>query len=260
MKELNEFEHNGWIKFGYDQRLVRWAKLANSKIIAKQKNKESFENSLTCEGTWFVGVDALGNNPDGTLDGIPLQGPFESLMKSYKAHSLHSAQISIIFQGYPKPRDQESESSFNFRLKRDAAHIDGLIADFPGGPRKLKEPHAYVLGIPLNQAPKGASPVVVWEGSHHLVSEAFERFFLNRNPNEWVDIDIREVYLETRKRIFKKCKRRILHANLGESYMVHRLCLHGISPWDFKTKNFNEGRKIAYFRPELQDMSSWPKL
>ena len=179
MKELNEFEHNGWIKFGYDQRLVRWAKLANSKIIAKQKNKESFENSLTCEGTWFVGVDALGNNPDGTLDEIPLQGPFESLMKSYKVHSLHSAQISIIFQGYPKPRDQESESSFNFRLKRDAAHIDGLIADFPGGPRKLKEPHAYVLGIPLNQAPKGASPVVVWEGSHHLISEAFKKFFLN---------------------------------------------------------------------------------
>jgi hypothetical protein len=93
-----------------------------------------------------------------------------------------------------------------------------------------------------------------------LVSEAFERFFLNRNPNEWVDMDIREVYLETRKRIFKKCKRRILHANLGESYMVHRLCLHGISPWDFKTKNFNEGRKIAYFRPELQDFSCWPKL
>ena len=64
MKELNEFEHNGWIKFGYDQRLVRWAQIANSKIIAKQKSKESFENRLTCEGTWFVGVDAVCNKPD----------------------------------------------------------------------------------------------------------------------------------------------------------------------------------------------------
>ena len=260
MKELNEFERKGWIKFEYDQRIVRWAKVANSKIIAKQKNKENFENGLTCQGTWFVGVDALDNNPDGTLDEVPLQGPFENLMKRSTVHGLHPAQVSIIFEGYPKPRDQESESSFNFRLKRDAAHIDGLIADFPGGPRKLKEPHAYVLGIPLNQVPKGASPVVVWEGSHHLISEAFERFFLNRTPHEWRDIDIREVYFETRKSIFKKCIRRILHANVGESYMVHRLCLHGISPWNSKIKNFYAGRRIAYFRPELKDIANWPKL
>jgi hypothetical protein len=260
MKELNEFERKGWIKFEYDQRIVRWAKVANSKIIAKQKNKENFENGLTCQGTWFVGVDALDNNLDGTLDEVPLQGPFENLMKRSKVHGLHPAQVSIIFEGYPKPRDQESESSFNFRLKRDAAHIDGLIADFPGGPRKLKEPHAYVLGIPLNQVPKGASPVVVWEGSHHLISEAFERFFLNRTPHEWRDIDIREVYFETRKSIFKKCIRRILHANVGESYMVHRLCLHGISPWNSKIKNLYEGRRIAYFRPELKDIANWPKL
>jgi hypothetical protein len=260
MKELNEFEQKGWIKFEYDQRIVRWAKVANSKIIAKQKNKEIFENGLTCQGTWFVGVDALDNNPDGTLDEVPLQGPFENLMKRSTVHGLHPAQVSIIFEGYPKPRDQESESSFNFRHKRDAAHIDGLIADFPGGPRKLKEPHAYVLGIPLNQVPKGASPVVVWEGSHHLISEAFERFFLNRTPHEWRDIDIREVYFETRKSIFKKCIRRILHANVGESYMVHRLCLHGISPWNSKIKNFYAGRRIAYFRPELKDIANWPKL
>ena len=85
--------------------------------------------------------------------------------------------VSIIFQGYPKPRGQESQSSFNFRLKRDAAHVDGLIAETPGGPRRLKEPHAYVLGIPINQAPENASPMVVWEGSHHLMSSAFKRFF-----------------------------------------------------------------------------------
>jgi hypothetical protein len=68
------------------------------------------------------------------------------------------------------------------------------------------------------------------------------------------------VYTQTRKSIFEKCKRRVLHANLGESYMIHRLCLHGISAWDFEIKNFNEGRKIAYFRPELQHLARWPKL
>ena len=260
MKELNDFELKGWVKFKFDERVVRWANAANSKIISKLKNKEIFDNNLTCQGTWFVGVDALENDTDGALGEISLSGPFESLMKRTEARGLHAAQVSIIFEGYPKPRDQESESSFNFRLKRDAAHVDGLIADFPGGPRKLKEPHAYVLGIPLNQAPKGASPVVVWEGSHHLISKAFSRLFLNRDPKEWAHLDVREVYIQTRKSIFEKCKRRVLHANLGESYMIHRLCLHGISAWDFEVKNFNEGRKIAYFRPELQHLGRWPKL
>ena len=162
MKELSDFEHKGWVKFKFDERVVRWANAANSKLISKLKNKEIFDNNLTCQGTWFVGVDALENGTDGALGEISLSGPFESLMKHTEARGLHAAQVSIIFEGYPKPRDQESESSFNFRLKRDAAHVDGLIADFPGGPRKLKEPHAYVLGIPLNQAPKGASPVVGW--------------------------------------------------------------------------------------------------
>ena len=105
MIELNEFEQKGWIKFESDQHLVQWAKVANSKIVAKQKNIENFENGLTCQGTWSVGVDALDNKPDGTLDETPLQGPFESLMKSFKVHGLHSAQVSIIFEGYPKPRD-----------------------------------------------------------------------------------------------------------------------------------------------------------
>ena len=260
MKELNDFEHKGWTKFKFDQRVARWANAANSKITSKLKNKEIFENNLSCQGTWFVGVDALENDTDGALGEISLSGPFKSLMKRAEARGLHAAQVSIIFEGYPKPRDQESESSFNFRLKRDAAHVDGLIADFPGGPRKLKEPHAYVLGIPLNQAPKGASPVVVWEGSHHLISKAFNRLFLNRDPEEWADLDVREIYMQTRKIIFEKCKRRVLHANLGESYMIHRLCLHGISPWDSEIKNFNEGRKIAYFRPKLQHLVRWPKL
>jgi len=260
MKELNDFEHKGWVKFKFDERVVRWANAANLKITSKLKNKEIFDNNLTCQGTWFVGVDALENDTDGALGEISLSGPFESLMKHTETRGLHAAQVSIIFEGYPKPRDQESESSFNFRLKRDAAHVDGLIADFPGGPRKLKEPHAYVLGIPLNQAPKGASPVVVWEGSHHLISKAFKRFFMNKNPEEWADLDVREVYKQTRKSIFEKCKRRVLHANLGECYMIHRLCLHGISTWDSEIKNFNEGRKIAYFRPELQHLARWPKL
>ena len=67
MKELNKFKDTGWIKFDFDHRVASWAKVANSKITSKLKNKEIFENNLTCQGTWFVGVDALDNNPDGAL-------------------------------------------------------------------------------------------------------------------------------------------------------------------------------------------------
>ena len=59
MKELSDFEHKGWVKFNFDQRVAQWANAANSKIISKVKNKEIFENNLTCQGTWFVGVDAV---------------------------------------------------------------------------------------------------------------------------------------------------------------------------------------------------------
>ena len=100
MKELNDFEHKGWIKFKFDQRVARWANAANSKITSKLKNKEIFEN-LTCQGTWFVGVDALENDTDGALGEISLSGPFESLMKHTETRGLHAAQVSIIFEGYP---------------------------------------------------------------------------------------------------------------------------------------------------------------
>ena len=74
------------------------------------------------------------------------------------------------------------------------------------------------------------------------------------------NLDIREIYFETRKEVFRKCRRIVLHANVGESYMVHRHCLHGISPWDPKTVSFSEGRKIVYFRPELEKLADWPNL
>ena len=43
----------------------------------------------------------------------------------------------------------ESEKSFNFRIKRFASHIDGII---PLGSKKrrfAKEYHAFILGLPI---------------------------------------------------------------------------------------------------------------
>ena len=95
MQQLNDFERKGWIKFEFDQHLEHWAKTANSEINLKLRNKEFLQNGLTCQGTWFVGVEALENDPDGSLNGVPLRGPFKSLMESY----------NCLLYTSPSPRD-----------------------------------------------------------------------------------------------------------------------------------------------------------
>ena len=36
------------------------------------------------------------------------------------------AQVSVCYPGYPMPREEESKAAFKYRLKRDAAHVDGF--------------------------------------------------------------------------------------------------------------------------------------
>ena len=77
--------------------------------------------------------------------------------------------------------------------------------------------------------------------------------FSNQNLSEWENLDIREIYFETRKEVFRKCKRIVLHANVGESYMIHRHCLHGISPWDPKTLVLARVEKLSILDPNLKN-------
>ena len=85
-----------------------------------------------CGGTWFVGVDALPNSPDGAINGTPF--PWAALPLT--PEPLHTAQLSVIRPGYPQPSPEETPAAFAFRRDRDAAHLDGLL---PIGPDKA--PH-----------------------------------------------------------------------------------------------------------------------
>ena len=109
---------------------------------------------------------------DGRFDGFELAGPVSDLIQSVATKPLHPAQVSIIYPGYPKPRQGETKAGFNYRLKRDAAHVDGLLPVGAQRRRMLREPHAYVLGLPLNTCDTKASPMVVWEGSHLIMHKA----------------------------------------------------------------------------------------
>ena len=254
------FDQKGWQKFEYDPNIAYWADAAYQEGCFALRDTEMREKWLQCEGTWFVGVDALPSDPVGRIGNIDLRGTVIDMLSETRTKPLHPAQLSIMFEGYPKPREGESEAAFSYRLKRDAAHVDGLLPVGKDRRRRLKEPHAYILGIPLNETSPDASPLIVWEGSHILMAKAFQAVFNGIDPKEWNNVDVTEIYQSTRKAVFETCNRVSVHARPGEAYVLHRLVLHGVAPWATGAVAPPEGRMIAYFRPELEEPSAWPLL
>jgi hypothetical protein len=172
------------------------------------------------------------------------------------ALSLHRAQVSVIWPGYPRPRAGEGAAAFQYRLRRDAAHVDGLLPVGSGRRRKLRERHAWILGLPLTEADEGASPLVVWEGSHHVMRRAFGTALAGCPPRDWGEVDLTETYHAARRAVFATCPRVAVHARPGAAYLLHRMTLHGVAPWQEGATAPPEGRMVAYFRPELPDTAS----
>ena len=87
----------------------------------------------------------------------------------------HPAQLSVIYPGYPRKDPDESEQAHRYRRLHDAAHVDGLLPVGPARRRHLREPHGFILGLPLNRV--SASPLVVWEGSQQVMQGAFIKLY-----------------------------------------------------------------------------------
>ncbi|MGB3313168.1 MAG: hypothetical protein WBB85_02055, partial [Albidovulum sp.] len=115
----------GWVRFGHDPGVAAWAKAALP--VARQALQNSPE-PLRCGGTWDVGLDLLPNDAEGRINGVPLGGAaITAITRLFGALPLHRGQLSAVYPGYPAASDDESLAAFNFRLTRDAAHIDGLL-------------------------------------------------------------------------------------------------------------------------------------
>lgn len=217
--------------------------------------RAAVEESLVpwrCGGTWFVGLDALPNGPDGTVGNVEF--PWQEV--GLQPVPLHRAQLSVVREGYPRQGEEESESAFRFRQLRDAAHLDGLLPVGPEKRRMVKEPHGWILGLPLNRAGAGAGPLVVWEGSHLVIGEALRAAFAGcRVAPE--DHDITEAYQAARKRVFETCPRLELPGEPGEAVILHRHLIHGVAPWAEGAEAEAPGRMVAYFRPLLPDVAEW---
>lgn len=256
---LSDLARRGWTRFPADARSLAWAAAAlkvGRTVLADPAMRAQW---LQCQGTWFVGVDALPTAPDGRIAGVPLAGPAIDALGDMP--DLHPAQLSVTFPGYPLPRATESEAAFRYRLRRDAAHVDGIIADGPDRRRRILEPHAWILGLPLTQTHPEASPLVVWEGSHVVMQRALSAALADHPRAHWHQVDVTEVYQTARRACFETCPRVPLHAAPGEALLLHRLTLHGVAPWAAQASAPPEGRMLAYFRPPLAGgISDWLRL
>jgi len=259
MASFEDFLDRGFLTFPAEEAVLRWTEAAHPAAIRAARDPAQ-AHWLRCGGTWFVGVDALPNDGQGRVGGGPaLAGRAMDFIRGELGLSLplHCAQLSVCYPGYPKPSAGESEAAFAFRLRRDAAHVDGLLAEGPEKRRYLREPHAFVLGIALTQQPADAAPLTVWEGSHVIMRRMFNEVFAGHEPEAWGAIDLTAPYQEARRAAFAACRRIALPSSPGEAVLLHRHLLHGVAPWAPGAEASEHGRMIAYFRPEFPRLARW---
>lgn len=236
-----------------DPRVARWA--AAALPVAMAALTAPAADPARHGGTWFAGVDVLDNAPDGSVAGVPLAGPWEGVVA--RPEVWHRAQVSVTRPGYPGRDPSETDAAHGYRMRRDAAHVDGLLAVGPARRRFLMEPHAWILGIPLTEADPGAAPLVVWDGSPAVMGQALGGALAATGSAEWDGVDLTEVYAAARRRAFETCDRRELPLRPGQSILLHRHALHGTAPWRPGAGAAPQGRAIAFFRPVLTRSDDW---
>lgn len=237
--------------FAADPALSDWV-VAAREAAALALSDRDLSQWWRAENTWFVGVDALPNDDQGRIGEVRPGGDAITAARAVADAPWHPMQVSAIRPGYPGSGAHEDAAQHRFRLTRDGAHLDGLLPVGPTRRRRLLEPHAFILGIALSDADAGASPLVVWDGSEHVICATFSAAFADHAPETWKDIDVTDIYRSARRRVFETCPRRTLPLKTGEAVLMHRMAIHGISPWEEDAKAEPMGRVIAYLRPRAE--------
>lgn len=242
----------GWTLLPWNAATAAWAAAAAEAAAGVLADPAMQARWLRHGGTWFAGVDALPNAPDGSIGGVALNGPWREPLGWDGAW--HQAQLSVVYPGYPRRDPDEGEAAHRFRRDRDGAHLDGLLPEGPERRRHLREPHAFILGLPLTEVTEGTAPFVVWEGSHRVIGRAFAAALGGVDPADCGEIDLTEVYQAARREVFATCPRVVVTARPGEAILCHRRAIHGTAPW---TGPAAEGRIVAWFRPLLPQAADW---
>lgn len=248
---------DGWQVFAPDAATQDWSVVARTAALAAV-NAPEFAHWHQCEGTWFVGLDALANDAAGRVAGsLPLSGAAVDFATQHCGGwpALHRAQVSVVYPGYPRARAGESAAGLAYRRDRDAAHVDGVIGLGTPKRRFVQEPHRFILGVALSDASAEASPLVAWQGSHRIMQAAFEQAL--RGQRDASATDVTDIYVAARKRCFKDCARVPIPLPRAGAVVLHRLTLHGVAPWGPGASAGPDGRMIAYFRPPMPAAQDW---
>ncbi len=263
------FTEASWVRFNHDAELAAWRQHALPPAVESAtfaSNKQWFRH----QGTWFVGVNALPNDSHGKVAGSKvLSGAAINWLQRYVRSAFglldstsydiewDRAQVSICYPGYPRKSPEESDSAHLFRLQRDAADVDGLLREGKSRARYVREYHAFILGVPLSEFTADAAPFVVWEGSHKIIQRRLQERLESVPMQSWHSEDISQAYIQAREEVFTHCERKEIYAQVGESFAVHRLAVHGMAPWGERASSDANGRMIAYFRPQIIDAYQW---
>ncbi len=258
--DWRSFDRFGWAVVEKDNLLLEW--ISEAKKVTKDRiSSRNFDREqMRCGGTWFVGMNFLNNDYSGSLNKVTFDGKaVSSILDRYGIFFEHwdKAQVSICYDGYPKPGKSETEASFLYRIKKFGAHVDGILPLGETRRRYAREYHNFIFGIPLVNFNKFAAPVVVWEGSHKIMRRFLSQKLLKNSSKFWKDQDITHLYHEARREVFLHCRKKIIVVPIGGSYILHRLSLHGIMPWGKNGHAEGSNRMIAYFRPLLKEAKFW---
>lgn len=250
------FFRDGFVTLDHDPALTAWIEAVRPLVRRLGAAARAGGRDLRCGGSWFAGVDALGNDEHGAVPAAgvpPLAARALDLARAVAGvavPALDAAQVSIVWPGYPAgPDEGESEAAFRYRLRRDAAHVDGVQRD-GARRRSLGETHAFLLGLPVETTPPGAAPFVVWRGGHEVMRRGLSARLDGVDPADWAGEDVTEAYQAARRVAFETCERVVLRGRPGEAYLVHRMALHGVASWPSAAGSAPHGRPVIYFRPE----------
>lgn len=235
---------DGVVVFEHDAGVARWAGAAAELAVRTLADPALRAAQMRHDDTWFVGVNALANAADGSVADVPLAGPWQPHVGPVP--EWHPAQLSVVYPGFPGRDPQETDASFRYRTLRFAAHVDGLLAEGDARRRYLREPHAFILGLPLSDTEQ--APLVVWPGSHRVMGDAFRAAIADQDP---LQVDLTDAYHAARRRVFDTIAPRRIAARPGQSVLLHRHLLHGVAPWPQGAEGPPEGRMVAYFRPQF---------
>ena len=254
------FLERAWVRFAHDARLAAWVAAslpAARAAVADPGNRHWLRHG----GTWFAGVNGLANDATGAVPGgVKLSGAavdFIARELGFSGVAWDRGQVSVCYPGYPGRSPDETEAAHRYRRERDAAHVDGLLAEGPGRRRHLREPHGFLFGIPMTETSGLASPFTVWEGSHEVMRRVFRAALAGVEPERWGEVDLTEAYHAARREAFAACRRVVIQARPGEAYVVHRLALHGMAAWGEDGAAGPDGRMIVYFRPVAGGLAEW---